>query len=238
MKIELPLIEGTFIRRYKRFLADISLPNGETVTVHCPNSGSMTGCAIPGARAWISDSNNPKRKLRYTLEIIEDEGVYICVNTHRPNALVEEAIAKSQVESLAGYTNIRREVRYGHENSRIDLLLTEGKRRCYVEVKNVTLPGENGLVRFPDAVTARGTKHLRELRQMVEQGERAVLFFCVSRDDATAFEPAAHIDPLYAKTLTEAVEAGVEVMAYRLAFDLPNLWIEKSIPVHIPVLAA
>ena len=165
----------------------------------------MTGCAIPGARAWISDSGNPKRKLRHTLEVIEDQGVHICVNTHRPNALVEEAVANRQIESLAGYTDIRREVRYGHEKSRIDLLLTEGKRRCYVEVKNVTLPGDNGLVRFPDAVTARGTKHLRELRQVVEQGERAVLFFCVSRDDATAFEPAAHIDPLYAKTLMEAV---------------------------------
>ena len=233
MKITLPLEQGIFLKRYKRFFADIERENGEVLTVHCPNSGSMKGSAIPGASAWISDSGNPKRKLRYTLEIIEDEGVQICVNTQRPNALVEESIRLGVITELAGYDTIKREVNYGEERSRIDLLLSRGDELCYVEVKNVTLGAENGLVRFPDAVTSRGTKHLRELMSMIDQGHRAVLVFCISRDDAQVFEPAADIDPLYASTLIKAKAHGVEILAYRLKIDLPHLDLTMRIPVRI-----
>jgi sugar fermentation stimulation protein A len=233
MKITLPLEQGIFLKRYKRFFADIERENGEVLTVHCPNSGSMKGSAIPGASAWISDSGNPKRKLRYTLEIIEDEGVQICVNTQRPNALVEESIRLGVITELAGYDTIKREVNYGEERSRIDLLLSRGDELCYVEVKNVTLGAENGLVRFPDAVTSRGTKHLRELMSMIDHGHRAVLVFCISRDDAQVFEPAADIDPLYASTLIKAKAHGVEILAYRLKIDLPHLDLTMRIPVRI-----
>ena len=233
MEINLPLEQGIFRKRYKRFFADVERANGEVLTVHCPNSGSMKGSAIPGAKAWISDSGNPKRKLRYTLEIIEDQGVKICVNTQRPNALVEEAIQRGVITELTGYETIKREVKYGEERSRIDLLLSRGDELCYVEVKNVTLGTDDGLVRFPDAVTSRGTKHLRELMSMVDQGHRAVLVFCVSRDDATHFEPAADIDPVYAKTLIQAKAHGVEVLAYRLRIDPPQLELTIPIPVQI-----
>ncbi|MEE2757461.1 MAG: DNA/RNA nuclease SfsA [Myxococcota bacterium] len=233
MKINRPLIRGRFVRRYKRFFADIELESGDILTVHCPNSGSMKGCAIEGAWAWVSDSENPKRKLRHTLEIIEHNDEKICVNTQRPNSLVEEAVLNGVIEELKGYENIKREVRYGDENSRIDLLLSTDNSTCYVEVKNVTLPGENGLVRFPDSVTSRGTKHLRELMTMVKDGHRSVLVFCIARTGATEFEPAADIDPIYANTLIEAHKTGVEVIAYRLEIDLPTLELKTRIPVYL-----
>ena len=233
MKIDRPLIRGRFIRRYKRFFADIELDSGDCLTVHCPNSGSMKGCAIAGARAWISDSENPKRKLRYTLEIIEDNNEKICVNTQRPNRLVEEAIVNDVISELRGYTRIQREVRYGDENSRIDLLLSTGDSMCFVEVKNVTLPGDRGVVKFPDSVTKRGTKHLRELMTMVDRGHRAALVFCISRTGAMAFEPASEIDPTYTKTLRLADKSGVEILAYQLEIDLPYLTLGCKIPVNL-----
>jgi len=233
LKINRPLVRGRFLRRYKRFFADIELDSGDVLTVHCPNSGSMKGCAIEGAWAWISDSENPKRKLRYTLEIIEHKDEKICVNTQRPNGLVEEAIMSGVIQELNGYETIKREVRYGDENSRIDLLLSTGDSMCFVEVKNVTLPGENGLVRFPDSVTTRGTKHLRELMTMIKAGHRSVLVFCVSRTEAQEFAPAADIDPIYAETLIKAHKMGVEVIAYRLEIELPTLKIKTRIPVNL-----
>ena len=231
MRIEQPILSGEFRRRYKRFLADVLMENGEILTVHCPNSGAMTGCAIPGARAYISDSQNPKRKLRYTLEVIETDTASICVNTHRANGLVEEAIRTGLIPELSGFTTIQQEVRYGSERSRIDLLLKMPSHDCYVEVKNVTLDGENGVVAFPDAVTKRGTKHIRELISMVESGHRAALVYCVARTDAVAVRPAHEIDPIYAETLEMGIKRGVEVYALRIDINMPSFRLVERLPV-------
>lgn len=238
MRFEEPLIEVTFLRRYKRFLADVRLADGRELTVHCANSGSMKGCQPVGGRAWISDSKNPKRKLRYSLEAVEVDGARAMVNTARPNHLVEAAIASGVIGELAGYDRIRREVRYGSERSRIDLLLERGPAeaptaRCYVEVKNVTLGVGGGGCRFPDAVTARGTKHLRELMGVVEGGDRAALVFCASRTDTRWVGPADAIDPVYGETLRAAARAGVEVVAYRLEIDAEQARLVERVPVRL-----
>ncbi|MGM0570729.1 DNA/RNA nuclease SfsA [Marinobacter sp.] len=209
------LIEGRLVKRYKRFLADVRLANGEIVTAHCPNTGSMLGCQPDDARVWLSPASNPKRKLRYTWELVETEpGVLACVNTGRPNIQAREAIEDGRIAALADYPVVRPEVRYGSENSRIDLHLSGDPVRpdAWVEVKNVTL-SENGIACFPDAVTLRGQKHLRELMAMVKAGDRAVLLFCVNHTGAREVRPADHIDPAYGELLRSAVEAGVEVMA-------------------------
>jgi sugar fermentation stimulation protein A len=213
-----PLIEGRLLKRYKRFLADIELPDGSVVTAHTANTGAMTGCCAPGSRVWLSRSDNPKRKYPLTWEIVEiSPGVSCGINTMLSNKLIREAIESGYIKELSGYQNVRSEVRYGNENSRIDLLLEsdapENRPPCYVEVKNVTLM-DNGVGLFPDAVTARGTKHLRELMCMVEQGYRAVIFYCVQRNDCSEVRPADAIDALYGKTLRQALTAGVEGLAY------------------------
>lgn len=213
MRIDLPLVEGRLLRRYKRFLADIELPDGTVVTAHCPNTGSLLGCTPKGARAVLRDSQNPARKLAYTFQTVEVDGTWVNVDTGLPNALVAESIAEGRVHELAGYDSLRREVKYG-KSSRIDVLLErETGERCYVEVKSTTLV-VGDVARFPDAVTERGRKHLEELRQMVRDGHRAVMFFCVSRADVTAFAPADEIDPAYGATLREVVAGGVEAIAY------------------------
>ncbi|WP_372965307.1 DNA/RNA nuclease SfsA [Marinobacter sp.] len=219
MKFAEPLIEGRLIRRYKRFLADVRLPDGEEVTAHCPNTGSMLGCQPENARVWLSKSDNPKRKLRYTWELVETSpGVIACVNTARPNAQARAAIEAGTVSELMGYRQCRGEVRYGEENSRIDLLLSDHDTQpdAWVEVKNVTL-ADGGQGYFPDAVTERGQKHLRELMAQVAKGDRAVLFFVVNHTGIGEVRPADHIDPRYGQLLRQAVEAGVEVIAYRAA---------------------
>ncbi len=219
MKFSEPLVEGRLIRRYKRFLADVRLPDGTEVTAHCPNTGSMRGCQPENARVWLSESNNPRRKLRYTWELVETRpGVLACVNTARPNSQARHAIETGVVVELAGYAECRSEVKYGGEKSRIDLLLSghESRPDAWVEVKNVTLD-ENGAGYFPDAVTTRGQKHLRELMGQVAQGERGVLFFVVNHTGINEVRPADHIDPTYGRLLREAVAAGVEVVAYRAA---------------------
>lgn len=215
MKIEPPLEQAILLKRYKRFLADIRLANGEEMTIHCPNTGSMKNCWAPETPCWFSRSNDPKRKLPGTLEITSTpDGFLAGVNTGRPNKLVREAIESGVIAELQEYSEIRPEVKYGDENSRIDLLLIDGERRCYVEVKNTTLGVGDGRVLFPDAVTIRGAKHLRELMAMVEQGHRAVLVFCVQHSGAQSVGPADEIDPVYGQTLREAMDAGVEVLAY------------------------
>ena len=204
------------------------------MTVHCPNSGSMKGCQPEGGRAWISDSKNPKRKLRHTLELIEVDGVMLCVNTQRPNGLMEEGIREGTIKELQGYDELRREVRYGSEKSRIDILLSSEDRLCYVEVKNVTLGGTDGINQFPDAVTTRGTKHLRELMSVVEAGHRAVLLFCGSRADVKVIQPADAIDPTYGQTLRQAAAAGVELLAYALDIKPDELRVSHRVPVELP----
>ena len=224
-----PLIKGTLIRRYKRFIADIRLPDGRVVTAHCPNSGSMKGCCEPGRVVYLSEHNNPKRKLRYTWQLIDMGTSLVGINTLIPNRLVKGAISVGAIEKIAGYKEIRTEVRYAR-NSRVDILLTRGAELCYVEVKNCTLV-EDGTALFPDAVTARGLKHLVDLQEEVRQGHRAVMFFLVQRMDALRFSPADAIDPAYGRELRRAVEAGVEVLAYDVCIDLEKIWLNHRLEV-------
>lgn len=233
MKFEKPLIEGTLIKRYKRFLADVELDNGEVITAHTPNTGSMLGCCKPGSRVWLSDSGNPKRKYRLGWELIEAEpDILVGINTSLANTLVNEAIEKGVIGELQDYRSLRREVRYGDENSRIDLLL-ESDPDCYVEVKNVTL-AENGVALFPDAVSKRGTRHLRELERVVQDGNRGIIIFCVQRMDTGEFRPADTIDAEYGHTLRQVITSGVEVLAYRASVDAKSIELDTPLPVVIP----
>ncbi|HEB79162.1 MAG TPA: DNA/RNA nuclease SfsA [Rhodospirillales bacterium] len=231
MKFTDPLIGGRLIKRYKRFMADVELESGETVTAHCANSGSMMGLKEPGSEVWLSPAHNPKRKLRYTWEMIRVDGNLVGVNTSRPNGLVEEAVRNGTIRELAGYGAIRREVKYGR-NSRIDLLL-DGARlsTCYVEVKSVTLK-RGGAVQFPDAVTVRGAKHLVELSEMAAQGHRAVMVYLVQRQDGAGFSIAKDIDPVYAETLSKAKKAGVEIVCYECNMSLEEIRVTKSVPLE------
>ncbi len=213
MRIEQPITQGKLIKRYKRFLADVELDDGELLTAHCPNTGSLKGCVPEGARVVLRDSENPKRKLRWTFQTVEVDGTWVNVDTGLPNALVAEAIEQGKVKELTGFDSLRREVKYG-ENSRIDVLLEQGDKKCYVEVKSTTL-AEGKTAMFPDAVTERGRKHLIELERMVAEGHRAVIFFCVSRGDVTNFTTADEIDPKYGETFRRVcTEGGVEALAY------------------------
>lgn len=211
------LIEGRLIKRYKRFLADVQLPDGTVVTAHCPNTGSMLGCQPESGRVWLSANDDPKRKLRYTWELVETvPGEFACINTARPNGQARAAIEAGRIPELAGYPDCKPEVRYGLERSRIDLHLSGHAtlRDAWVEVKNVTLC-ESGTGYFPDAVTTRGQKHLRELMGQVSAGERAVLLFCVNHTGIGSVRPADHIDSIYGQLLREAAAAGVEVLAWQ-----------------------
>lgn len=234
MKFDPPLIPATLLRRYKRFLADVRLDNGDELTVHTPNTGSMLGCAEPGTRIWLRDSANPKRKYRYSWELASTlEGTLVSVNTHLANALVQEGIESGVIEPLQGYRTLRREVKYG-TNSRVDLLLADpGRVDCYVEVKNVTAIDRDGYAIFPDAPTERGRKHLQELAAMVRAGYRAVLLLHVARDDADHFRAAAEIDPDYAQQLTAVCDQGVEVYAWVSQMSSESIRIARSIPVHL-----
>ena len=230
-----PLIEGRLIKRYKRFLADVELADGSTVVAHCANSGSMLGCKEPGSKVYLSPNTNPKAKLDWRWEMIEVEGALVGINTSHPNRLVEEAILDGTIEELQGYESLRREVKYG-VNSRIDILLegpeggTPGK--CYVEVKNVTLR-EGNEARFPDAVTSRGTKHLKELTDMVREGHRAVMVYLVQRGDCEHFRPAADIDPVYADALKAAHKAGVEVLCYQCTLSPTAIEVTAPMPYSV-----
>ncbi len=215
MKFSPKLQSGKLIIRYKRFLADVELDNGQTVTIHCPNTGSMKNCQFPGSRVWFSTSDNPKRKYSRTWELMETpESHIIGVNTGRANALAIEAINSGVICELTNYSELRKEVKYGKENSRIDILLSStGKSDCYIEVKSCTLL-EHGKGYFPDSVTVRGQKHLRELMDVVDSGQRAVLLFIVQHTGIVQVSPAEHIDPKYSELLKQAIMAGVEVLAY------------------------
>ncbi|WP_444901020.1 DNA/RNA nuclease SfsA [Microbulbifer sp. SSSA007] len=230
MKFTPSLQKATLLRRYKRFLADVESSEGEVFTIHCPNTGSMKNCWVEGGACWYSDSGNPKRKYRHTLEITTTpDGALAGVNTGRSNALVEEAIRSGVIGELQGYESLRREVRYGDENSRIDFLLSGDQGDCYVEVKNVTLAeGERGY--FPDAVSARGAKHLRELQKLAEDGVRAVLFYCVQHSGIESVEAAHEIDPAYADALDSAVSAGVQVLAYKAQLGASEIVLAQELP--------
>lgn len=239
MKFSPPLKSAQLIKRYKRFLADVVLADGSLLTMHCPNTGSMKGCAKPGSKIWYSRSNNEKRKYPHTFELIElEDSAIASINTGRANALVKEAIEQDLIAELAGYEQVKAEVKYGKENSRIDFLLREHPDRpeqsCYVEVKSVTLGLGAGLGKFPDAVTTRGAKHLRELMEMKAAGHRAVLFFCVQHTGIEKVEPADEIDPEYGRILRKAEAAGVEIMAYRANISPQEITLVSSVPVILP----
>ncbi len=234
MKYSEPLIKARLIKRYKRFLADIELDSAveiagvwsQFITIHTANTGSMTGCAVPDSTIWISNSHNPKRKYLYSWELstVQDasseKGSLIGINTMLANKLVKEAIEKGVIAELDNVQSIETEVPYGSEKSRIDLLVTQKNgQKCYIEVKNVTASFEPGVAAFPDAVTARGTKHLRELELMVQQGHRGIILYCVQREDIQQVRAASEIDPLYAETLKQARQNGVEALAYGVQFS-------------------
>lgn len=232
MKFSPGLLLGKFQKRYKRFFGDVITIDGQILTIHCPNTGSMKNCLVENSDCWYSLSDNPKRKLPGTLELVTNSyGNLTGINTNRANYLVKEAIDANIINDLAGYKTLRTEVKYGAENSRIDLLLEDPvKGQCYIEVKSVTLEESEGIVMFPDAVTSRGAKHLRELINMVKQGHRAVLFFCVQVNQAKRMEVADKIDPLYAQTLIQALSLGVEVIAWRARLSDKEIVLESAIP--------
>ena len=233
MEFKTPLIEATLLRRYKRFLADVRLGDGQTVTVHTANTGSMLGCAEPGSRVWLSRSESTTRKYPYSWEITEaTAGVLVGINTALPNALVREAIKAGVIGELQGYRSLRGEVPFGSERSRIDWLLQgDGDQGdCYVEVKNVTAAVADMAI-FPDAVSARGAKHLRELMGMVAAGQRGVLCYCVQRGDVMAVRPADEIDAVYGKTLREAQQNGVEIIAYQAEVAPTGIALRRPLPV-------
>jgi len=226
-----PLTPGTLIRRYKRFLADVELADGSSVTVHCPNSGSMKGCAAPGSPVFLSLSANPGRKYPYTWELVQVNGFWVGINTALPNRLVHEAILNGTIAELQGYTSIRPEVPYG-EHSRIDLLLEGPAGRCFVEVKNVTMV-EDDQALFPDAVTTRGQKHLNELMRVVREGDRGVIFYTVQRGDGDCVSPADSIDPEYGRLLRLALTSGVEAFAYRASVSPREIALTTPLPVQV-----
>lgn len=222
-----PLIQGTLLRRYKRFLADVRLPDGTEVVAHCPNPGRMTTCQEPGWPAWVSHHDNPKRKLKYTWELTRNpHDAWILVNTARPNRVAVEGIRSGAIAELQGVGQLKTEVRYGA--SRIDIALGD---RCLVEVKSVTLEHAPGHASFPDAPTERGRKHLGELVQAADEGYRAVLLFLLSRTDCSSVRPADSVDLAYGNALRAANAAGVEVLAYRLDIDDTRITVGDRVPV-------
>ncbi|RRV04079.1 DNA/RNA nuclease SfsA [Pseudomonas sp. v388] len=227
------LEQGRLRVRYKRFLADIETADGEQLTIHCANTGSMLNCMMPGGRIWFSRSSDPKRKLPGTWEISETpQGRLACINTGRANALVEEALLAGTISELAGFTALKREVAYGVEKSRVDFRLEYPEGYLYLEVKSVTLGfDDSSVAAFPDAITQRGARHLRELAALAREGVRAVLLYCVNLTGIEAVRPAEEIDPVYAAALKEAIEAGVQILAYGVQLTPEEIRIDR--PLHV-----
>lgn len=240
-----PLLRGRLVKRYKRFLADVTLDSGEEVTATCPNTGSMRGLTEPGSVVWLSTSDSPTRKYRHTWEMIENDlgagPTLVGINTGHPNRLLAEAIAERRIAPLCGYASARREQKYGR-NSRIDILLEDdpaqagAKPACYVEIKNVHMMRKPGLAEFPDSVTERGAKHLGELADMVREGKRAVMVFLIQRGDAKTFSLARDVDPTYGGAFDLAVEAGVEAIAVRCRMSQTAIAVDRQIRIAEKVL--
>ena len=229
MQFTTPLIHGRLIKRYKRFLADIELENGETITAHCPNTGTMLSCSTPGSPVALSVSDNPNRKYAYTLEMVKDNSTWVGVNTAKTNALVAEAILTGKIKEFDAVIEIKREVKTS-VHTRLDLQVFLEDEDIYIEVKNCSL-AQNSRAMFPDAVTTRGTKHLTELMRLKEEGKNCCIFFLVQRMDADHFTPAAHIDELYAKTLQEAKTKGVMVLAYQADVKPEYIVVNRALPI-------
>lgn len=232
MKFAQPLIPAILVRRYKRFLADVTLEDGREVTAHCANPGGMLGLKEPGSRIWLEPNNNPKRKLRFSWKLIELPGGHLAgIDTSVPNVVVGEALRALQIPEVANYSTIKPEVKYG-KSSRIDFLLTEeGLPDAYVEVKNVHFRRKDDWAEFPDSVTARGAKHLAELSDMVEQGHRAIMLYLVQRTDCARFKLADDYDPTYAKAYQKAREAGVEMLCYAASLSPDSIYLSHSLPI-------
>ncbi len=236
MKFDNALIGGTLVKRYKRFLADVELAGHGLITAHCPNTGSMLGCCDADSPVWLSRSASATRKYPHTWEIVQVEsGALVGINTGVTSRLVHEAIDSGVIDELQGYARIQHEVPFGTQNSRVDLLLHgQDGERCYVEIKNVTAAVDEGVAVFPDAVSSRGTKHLEELMTVVDQGHRAVLCFCVQRDDVHQVRPADANDPVYARTLRAAMYHGVQILAYCARVTPTDIALYRSVPVVCP----
>lgn len=224
------LIHGTLIKRYKRFLADIKLDDGTEVTAHCTNSGSMKSCLEDGAEVYLTPVNDPKRKTKFTWEMIKINGDWVGINTGNPNKLAFEAVVNNQIPELTGYTKVKREVKFG--DSRFDVYAENDSEKCFIEVKNVSLK-VGKYARFPDAVTTRGQKHLRTLMEVKSQGIRAVMLYIIQRSDVEIFAPASDIDPDYALALKEAVKAGVEVIPMQVNVTPEKIELSKKIPFEL-----
>ncbi|RCS24146.1 DNA/RNA nuclease SfsA [Phyllobacterium salinisoli] len=231
MQFILPMVSGRLERRYKRFLADVTLADGRFITASVPNTGSMQGLNAPGSRVWLSVSDGGKRKYPHTLQIVEADGTLVGVNTGLPNRIAEEAILQGMLPSLQGYADLRREQKYGR-NSRIDILLSDIARpTAYVEVKNVHFMRQRGLAEFPDTVTARGAKHLDELGDMVEAGHRGIMLFVIQRNDCNSFRLCGDLDPAYFKAFDRARLRGVEAYAIRCQITPEGIVAECAVPI-------
>ena len=231
MKFEPALVQAILHKRYKRFLADVTIPPNKEITVHCPNTGSMRNCWAKGWKVWLQKSDNPKRKYAYTWTLAQnDRRELIGINTHLANPLVVEGIENNKIKQIAAVKTIKREVKYGEENSKIDILVThQDSSLSYIEVKSVTLKEADGKGYFPDAVTARGQKHLRELMACVDQGHRAVLLFMVQHTGINEMSIAAQIDPKYAMLIEKAIEHGVEILAYKARISESEIYLDKEL---------
>ncbi len=230
MKFENPLIHGRLIKRYKRFLADVELDDGTEVVAHCTNSGSMKSCLENGAEVYLSPVNDPRRKTRFTWEMIKINGDWVGINTGNPNKLVYEAFLNGNIPELSGYTVVKREVKFG--DSRFDVYAEKEEEQCFAEVKNVTLK-EGKYALFPDAVTLRGQKHLKTLMEVKKAGLRAIMLYIVQRSDTDVFAPAESIDPAYAAVLREAYDAGVEVIALQAVVSPQGIELRRKLPVEL-----
>ena len=232
MQFTTKLNQATLIRRYKRFLADVKCSDGREITIHCPNSGSMRSCSEPGSPVCYSTSDNPKRKYPHTLEMVWVNGIWVGVNTMLTNHIVAAAFNNGTIDEFQTFDSLRQEVTTSDGN-RLDLMLVKGNQEIYIEIKNCSLV-EDDCARFPDAVTSRGTKHLKELIRLVGQGHTGVIFYLVQRVDADRFEPAAAIDPLYARTLAEAHSKGVMILVYQANVTPESIEIARPLPYDLP----
>ena len=231
MNFENRLIPGEFIKRYKRFFVDIRI-NNQIVTSHCPNTGSMSGLLRKGNKVWISKSNNPNRKLKYTLEIIEDQKSKVGINTHLTNSIVFDGLNNSVIKDFRNLDLVKKEVKF-NENTRFDFLVTEKKKKSFIEVKNVTLSRQKGIAEFPDAVTTRGLKHIKELMKAKKIGYEIYLFFVIQRNDCRKFELAKDIDPEYCELLTKAVKKNLKILCYDCKFSSKGIKLNREIKFKI-----
>lgn len=228
MQFTSPLVQGTLIKRYKRFLADVRMASGEVITVHCPNTGTMLSCSAPESLVCLSRSDNPKRKYPYTLEMVKVKSTWVGVNTARTNNLVIEGIRKGQISEFQNFSTIKAEVKTS-DHTRLDLQVNHGNICTYIEIKNCSLAVDRCAM-FPDAVTTRGTRHLQELTRLTSEGERACIFFLVQRTDADKFFPASHIDAIYGEALLKASDAGVMVLVYQAEVSPHGIDIVRPLP--------